>query len=326
MSVIVANFGQGNWAWPDCRDRGVIVVMDDARVHPFQVAGDRDGYIAASMRLLRSRLGEAVTTAVASRWFNTTPLVLESVDDLWLHSDTKSLWWCRSTDVPSTSETLIDPQPRNGEKGVRVVYYRKPCSGWSSRNSRGQRLAWSTIHPRAKSFLAFQATVATLSNDNAANAAALVGGHDLSPWHERPEWKTGLAQASSSPGSFYDALRLTIFDAVDSMFGTGAASGSVVATVRKDKQVRFASSVEAEGYIRQLFEAAEGICALTGLLMQTKDGDDPERMLSIDRKDSDGHYERGNIQLVCRFANRWKRDSSDAEFGRLFRLIRSVAT
>ena len=108
------------------------------------------------------------------------------------------------------------------------------------------------------------------------------------------------------------------------MFRTSAASGSVATTVRKDKRIGFDSEHEAERYVKELFETAKGVCALTGLTMQTKDGDDVELRLSIDRKDSSGHYEGGNLQLVCRFANRWKSASSDAEFTRLLDLVRSV--
>lgn len=42
---------------------------------------------------------------------------------------------------------------------------------------------------------------------------------------------------------------------------------------------------------------------------------------SLDRIDSNGHYEEGNLQVVCRFINRWKSDSDDAEFRRLVRLL-----
>ena len=324
MSVIVANFGQANWAWPDCLDRNVIVIMDDERVHRFQLTDDRAGYVAEAIQLLRLRGGEPVTPIVASRWFNLVPTVQRSVGDLWVHSDTNVLWWCRSLDAPATSEIMVDPQPRNGERGVRVVYYRKPCSGWSSKDGRSRTLSWSTIHPKAKAFLATMGTFATLAEDNAAYALALIEGRDLRAWHDRSDWKAKLADARGKPGRHYDVLEVTIAEAVQTMFRTGAASGSTVTSMRKDKQIEFASEYEAERYIKDLFETAKGICALTGLEMQTKDGDDSELRLSIDRKDSGGHYVRGNVQLVCRFANRWKSASSDAEFTRLLSLVRSV--
>lgn len=40
-------------------------------------------------------------------------------------------------------------------------------------------------------------------------------------------------------------------------------------------------------------------------------------MPSVDRIDSDGHYEDGNLQIVSRFINARKSDSDDEEFRRL---------
>ena len=36
------------------------------------------------------------------------------------------------------------------------------------------------------------------------------------------------------------------------------------------------------------------------------------------------HYERGDLQVVCRFINRWKSDSNDKTFKRLIELVRST--
>jgi hypothetical protein len=41
------------------------------------------------------------------------------------------------------------------------------------------------------------------------------------------------------------------------------------------------------------------------------------------RADSDGNYEQGNLQIVCRFINRWKSDSNDSAFRRLIELVQS---
>jgi hypothetical protein len=51
--------------------------------------------------------------------------------------------------------------------------------------------------------------------------------------------------------------------------------------------------------------------------------DDIQLLCSLDRIDSAGHYEAGNLQVVCRFVNRWKGDEDDAEFRRLMGLVRS---
>ena len=45
---------------------------------------------------------------------------------------------------------------------------------------------------------------------------------------------------------------------------------------------------------------------------------------SLDRIDSDGHYEIGNLQLVCRFANFWKGASENEEFRPLLAIVRGM--
>lgn len=50
----------------------------------------------------------------------------------------------------------------------------------------------------------------------------------------------------------------------------------------------------------------------------------PCRRPSLDRIDSDGHYEAGNLQVVCRFINFWKGASDDEEFRRLLELVRGI--
>ena len=68
----------------------------------------------------------------------------------------------------------------------------------------------------------------------------------------------------------------------------------------------------------------EDRCALTGLpLGYDRDCDDPEMLVSLDRIDSAGHYTPDNVQLVCRFVNRWKGADDDALFRRLVAALRA---
>lgn len=85
------------------------------------------------------------------------------------------------------------------------------------------------------------------------------------------------------------------------------------------------TQLELERYIGALIDAQEGLCALTDIPLRFEgEHDDPELLCSLDRIDSDGHYERGNLQVVCRFANRWKSYGDDAEFRRLIEVVRSI--
>ena len=98
------------------------------------------------------------------------------------------------------------------------------------------------------------------------------------------------------------------------------ANGQQVLRTVKNKEMRF-SRDELEKYILDLIEAQEGLCAVTQLTLQL-DGeyDDAELLGSLDRIDSDGHYEPGNLQIVCRFINRWKGAGDDSQFRRLIEL------
>ena len=89
----------------------------------------------------------------------------------------------------------------------------------------------------------------------------------------------------------------------------------------KEKEIRFREG-EFEKYVEYLLSEQEGVCALTGIpLVLDRQDDDKELMCSLDRIDSNGHYEKDNLQIVCRFVNRWKGDDDDDEFRRLVVMI-----
>ncbi len=107
--------------------------------------------------------------------------------------------------------------------------------------------------------------------------------------------------------------------------GTIAQSGDVSVVAKKDKALGFRGQFELEKYTDDLMNAQDGVCALTGLRMLL-DGDDgdPELSCSLDRIDSNGHYERGNLQIVCKFANRWKGASDNEKFLNLIAKVRAL--
>ena len=325
MKTIVSNFGRKNWAWPDSLSRNTVAVMDDVRVHDFFLEGDREGYILAAQTHLHAPNEPPVVKAVASRWYGLNTLFLETDGDLWLHGDGDQLWWTISTGAEPSHEVMDDPKPRFQGKS-RIHVYQKPCTGWSNRSRTGATLRWEAIHPKAQDFLVTQGTFATLGADNALYAQAVVEGKDLSGWHNRPDWIKKKAEAKRQVGRVFDARGRTIVRVAMTVMGTVAASGSTSTTTRKEKECRFSSQTSLEAHIADLMETNEMICALTGLEMQLDGGDDEALRVSLDRIDSNGHYERGNLQLVCKFANRWKGDQVDTEFRRLLELIKEVKT
>ena len=83
------------------------------------------------------------------------------------------------------------------------------------------------------------------------------------------------------------------------------------------------SERELEARIKELLDQGKDRCAITGLPFEFE-GDDKNLRPSLDRIDSDGHYEAPNVQLVCRFINFWKQATPDTEFRRLIQVVRDA--
>ncbi|MGQ5718434.1 hypothetical protein [Pseudochrobactrum asaccharolyticum] len=112
---------------------------------------------------------------------------------------------------------------------------------------------------------------------------------------------------------------------VDTAFNTAKnADGSLTTSKKKIKDAESFTKKSLFEYIEQLIETQKGKCALTGLtLFYDGNHTDDARRVSLDRIDSNGHYEKGNLQVVCKFANNWKGANDNAEFLRLIRLIQN---
>ncbi|MEM5292727.1 hypothetical protein VSR82_00020 [Burkholderia sp. JPY481] len=120
------------------------------------------------------------------------------------------------------------------------------------------------------------------------------------------------------------ALQCTIERMAQTAFETVAnANGQQVITTAKIKNIGFGDEFELVDYLRFLWNEQAGLCAISGLPLG-KDYEEPDKNMwaSLDRIDSNGHYERENLQVVCRFINQWKSASDDAEFRRLLDCVR----
>lgn len=328
MRVFIANFGRANWAWPGCLSGSTIAVMDDERLHGFWHAGDREGYIRSAIQHLRLSSGATVTRQVASRWFNLNTMFAETAGDVWIHREKDDLWWTVSRNESGAEALVDDPKPRAGSgKAARVSLFQKPCETWSKENRKGQALRWAHLHPKAREFLFTEGTGQQLSSDNAQYAMALLDGAPLASWHQRPDWraKEGTGNNKKYVGHVLTEQQRTMARMAMDVFGTAAASGAVSTIVKKDKQVLFDSQAQLESYLGDLFGEQEGRCMLTDIPMLLDGADDRRLRCSVDRLDSSGHYAPGNLQLVCQFANFWKRADTNEEFGRLLDLVRAAS-
>jgi hypothetical protein len=319
MRVFIANFGRANYLWPECRERKSVAVLDDEDVHPFWLARDRPGYIAYCETHKKTAAGIAPTRPVASRWYNLLDIVSETEDDLWFHREKDELWWTHSTDAAPATELAADPG------GQRVYVVHKQCQPWSDRSKSGGPLRWPALHPRAKTFLFTEGTLQQLTEDNARYARALRDGASLDAWHDRPDWQKKRDAAGHGAATHLSPIqRAAIRLAQTAMSTVANARGQDVLRTTKVKEMHF-SQPELEKYVVALIQSQEGLCALTELPLEL-DGthEDDEMLPSLDRIDSDGHYAPGNLQVVCRFANRWKNDDKDENFRRLVRLLRGA--
>lgn len=322
MNVFITNLGQENHLWPACRSRSSIATFEDEDLWPLRQANDRDRYIAHCIETKKTSTGITPTRQVASRWFNLSGIVASTEGDLWIHREKNKLWW--TTSRSGAVDVAVEPafKPTGNVQNVYVQH--KPADPWSNKNRRGNRLDWTGLHAKAREFLFTEGTLQQLSPDNEEYARALIDGEDLGAWHALPAWKAKAERAKRGAVTSFDAMQRAVVRMVMTAASTvAAARGQVVERTVKVKDMRFPHTKDFEDYVTALVASQDGVCAITGLTLQYDgDDDDPELLCSLDRIDSNGHYEAGNLQVVCRFANRWKNDSDNAAFCRLIALIK----
>jgi hypothetical protein len=112
------------------------------------------------------------------------------------------------------------------------------------------------------------------------------------------------------------AMRLSVENTVKN------SNGQIVQTAVKNKELRM-SSEDLDKLLVELLDVQENRCALTGIQFNFH-GPNADRNLlpSLDRINSDGHYETGNLQIVCQFINFWKGTGNNDDFKKLLILVR----
>lgn len=326
MKVFIANVGQQNYLWPDCLRRSTVATINNKSVHPFWEARDRKGYVAHALAHLKTARGETPTPSVASRWYGLTDEIANTSGDIWIHREKDELWWTTSRVDPV--EIAVKPSLNALRDGPEIYELHKPCDPWTDRTRKGGRLSWNGLHPKARDFLFTEGTLQQLQPDNANYALALIDGDDLSEWHDRPVWKKKVELSSSKAGAVktFDPIERAAWIMADRALSTAAQSnGQEVLRTVKEKNCDL-SKDELRAYIVNLIHDQERLCAITGIPLQFEpDVEDRAMLYSLDRIDSASHYERGNLQIVCQFVNRWKSDTVDAEFRRLVGKVRELS-
>jgi len=322
MAVYIANFGRENYAWEECLKRPSIATMNGIDVHDYWLSGDKESYVEYCIKYYKTARGLTPVPATASRWFKLMSIITETQNDYWIHKDGDDIWWTTSKAEPAIFEPLIEPVSPNRE----VIICHKPCEKWQKSDALGRPLKWKSIHPKSRDFLSTESTLQCLSSENASYALALIKGESLDDWHNSKDWKAKLAKSASKGGevNVFTAWERALYRIAYTAFNTAKqADGRKVERTTKIKNMGFSSLVELEKYLSNLAADQEYVCALTGLPFNRQDDkDNAEMNISLDRIDSEGHYEPGNLQIVCKFANRWKGADNNAGFLELIEKIR----
>lgn len=323
--VYIANFGEGNALWPIAKANGTIMTIDNVAVHGFWQTGDRQAYIDAALEHTLTVLGKRPSRQTAGRWYNLVTEMRDTQDDLWISRQGPAIWW--SVSQAGDLQEQVQPSKNPARDGGEIWHIEKPCLPWSDRDMEGRPLRWDALHPKARDFLSTEATFQTINNDRgyADYARALVGGKSLDPWHGTPLFKDKAATAKKQGGKLFSPKEIAAARMARTMLATVAQSnGQIVARKVKEKNTSL-TILECEALLRLKMGEQEDNCALTGLpLGYDSECDDPEMLASLDRIDSDGHYTPDNVQIVCRFINRWKRADDDTLTRRLIVALRAV--
>lgn len=322
MNVYIANFGIGNSLWPHCLSNAMICSYEDADLWPLWQAGKFEEYIEKCLNEKKTAKGISPTKPVASRWYNIGHIISETQGDLWIHREKDQLWWTNS--LSGEMQIQMHTGASAGRNEDHFYVLNKPTAPWMNKCKNGKGLNWRELHPKAREFLFTEGTMQRLSDANAEYAQALIEGRDLKPWHSLPAWLDIAEKAKRGDCHKLSPVEISIVRMAGITENTALYSnGQKVTRTLKNKEFHF-TRLGLENYLTSLIEAQDGVCAITGIPFQYDTVADDEAMLpSLDRIDSDGHYEEGNLQVVCRFVNRWKNDTPDPEFRRLICIVRT---
>ena len=144
---------------------------------------------------------------------------------------------------------------------------------------------------------------------------------------DEPEPSAGRMNRSpgADPGYIFGPREKSIVEMKNSVLGTVSGSRGQIEQRRIKLKELGMTEPELEALIGELLTRQEERCALTGLRLQYQGAHNDKNLLpSLDRIDSSGHYDRGNLQVVCRFINFWKQASDNEEFKRLLMLVRGL--
>jgi len=323
--VYIKNFGDGNYMWPEALDRSVLCLISDAHAHQLFKADNNEEYRNYARTSLKTARLKPPDEGIITLWWNThTKIEAATPDDVFIHDDGKHLYWSQLEDAPITYETRPDPFPR-GREGAEVIITLRTCQPWTNLNLKNVPLSLGTIHPHAPHVIRTRMTMAEAKKENSQYILSLLRGESLEFWHSLPDWKETYDKKGKDLGRSFDLWETSAIDIIYNAKEASKQSGKEVISRKKEKIYGFRDDDELMHYIMELHQFQGGTCELTGLKYTPRTpkfrGD---MMMSLDRIDNDLGYIRGNLQLTCWFANRWKGSSNNSDFLNLIEKIKSM--
>ncbi len=320
----VVKTGEDNYFWDDCLKTGCVALVFDKPYYDAWLNNDRETYFDILRSNAKKGTPEPAIRREATTWFNNGLRIRDSVDDVFIIRIGNNLFWAMTTD----SEWY---PVEHEHSGVKVVAICKPVDNWSRYDGREKPLQWPTIHNRAKDFLSpYPALFRVGDAEMREYLDALLHGDDLTPWHSQTGWK--IKQGEDKGKSLATSATITetaVTDLWHSIQHTiKYENGQLILKKLKDKKLVGCTEAQMKAHLGELLLQQEGRCKLTGIQMHLpgQDGMKLDLKVSPDRIDSDGHYQIGNIQLVCRFINYWKCTNENGKFLELLDLVVAAKT
>ncbi|UCA46998.1 hypothetical protein [Pseudochrobactrum sp. XF203] len=238
-----------------------------------------------------------------------------------MHREEDKLWW---TITKNEDYYILNEPARPPHITGPFISINKASQKWSDRSKKGVPLRLSSLPSLVVRSITNQSTQISPDREVAEFIIALINDHDVSPWTSKPKWTSDAKQSKKNPVTHFSPEQIAAYRMASTAFETvKKADGRTIESTAKIKNIIDFTEEELRKHVEDLISDQEGICALTELPLQfDTDLDDPELSASLDRIDSNGHYEKGNLQIVCKFANRWKGADDNSGFLRLMGLIK----
>jgi hypothetical protein len=213
-----------------------------------------------------------------------------------------------------SAASMLDGVGRATLTPILLVAYKDRYGVWNSTSETEMRdRGMWPIFPRGatdgEKYEQINAVLLNLARDN---------GVDL--WTLDALWWVNKLERQNT-GHYRDSWFKAVWDMADQAELTAkTANGQTVERTIKNKDLRL-SKEALIAHLKELLDETDYRCAITGLVLQA-DGTDVQLRPSLDRIDSNGHYEAGNLQVVARFINFWKNNIPDTEFRRQLAMVR----